>query len=135
MSPFSVRCFKKGNPVPVYAFFILSKGRNTGRPSFTSCPNCFVFACENKIELQSYYWLGYSLWAAGKFHPYLCGSVIEFIHLRDLKNLIASAAQQVRDMEKVARSMQQIIELEAHLNRQFLLVKEAKQAVLHSLMG
>jgi len=26
--------------------------------------------------------------------------------------------------------MQQIIELEAHLNRQFLLVKEAKRAVL-----
>ena len=135
MSPFSVRCFKEGSPVPVYAFFILSKGRNTGRPSFTPCPNCFVFACESKTELQSYYWLVYSLWAAGKFHPYLCGSVIEFIHLRDLKNLIASAAQQVRDMEKVAMSMQQIIELEAHLNRQFQLVKEAKRAVLHSLMG
>jgi len=130
MSPFSVRCFKEGNPVQVYAFFILSKGRNKGRPSFTPCPNCFVFACENKTELQSYYWLVYSLWAAGKFYPYLCGSVIEFIHLRDVKNLIASAAQQVQDMEKVARSMQQIIELEAHLNRQFLLVKEAKRAVL-----
>ncbi|MDP1763946.1 MAG: hypothetical protein Q8L07_08680 [Sediminibacterium sp.] len=65
----------------------------------------------------------------------MCGSVIEFIHLRDLKNLIASAAQQVQDMEKVARSMQQIIELEAHLNRQFLLVKEAKRAILHSLLG
>lgn len=73
-----------------------------------------------------------SLWAAGKFHPYLCGSVIEFIHLRDLKNLIASAVEKVRDMEKVVRSMQQILELEAHLNRQFLLVKEAKRAVLHS---
>ena len=76
-----------------------------------------------------------ALWAAGKFYPYLCGSVIEFIHLRDVKNIIASAVEKVRDMEKVARSMQQIIELEAHLNRQFQLVKEAKRAVLHSLMG
>lgn len=130
MSPFVIRCFRPSAVVKQPAFFILSKGRNTGRPSFEPCPNCFVFACESKTELQSYYWLVYSLWAAGKFHPYLCGSVIEFIHLRDLKNLIASAAEQVLEMEKIVRSMQQIIELEAHLNRQFQLVKEAKRAVL-----
>lgn len=76
-----------------------------------------------------------ALWAAGKFYPYLCGSVIEFIHFKDVKNIIASAVEKVRDMEKVVRSMQQILELEAHLNRQFLLVKEAKRAVLHSLIG
>ena len=59
----------------------------------------------------------------GNFIRIYAALFIEFIHLRDLKNLIASAAQQVRNMEKVARSMQQIIELEAHLNRQFQLVK------------
>jgi len=130
MSPFVIRCFKPSAVVKQPAFFILSRGRNTGRPSFESCPNCFVFTCENSKDLQSYYWLVYALWAGSRFHPYLCGSVIEFIHLRDLKNLIASAANQVRDMGKVVRSMQQIIELEVRLNHQFQLMKEVKRAVL-----
>lgn len=135
MSPFVIRCFKPSTVVKQPAFFILSRGRNTGRPSFESCPNCFVFTCENSTDLQSYYWLVYALWTGCRFHPYLCGSVIEFIHLRDLKDLVSTSVDQVKDISKVIRPMQKILELETHLNRQAQLVKEAKRAVLRDLIG
>ena len=135
MSPFVIRCFSSSTHVKQPAFFILSKGRNTGKPLLEPCPNCFVFTCENSVDLQSYYWLVYALWAGQRFHPYLCGSVIEFIHLRDLKDLVNTSVEQVKDISKVIAPMQKILDLEKHLNRQAQLVKEAKRAVLRDLIG
>jgi len=134
MSPFQIKCFKKGSVIPANAFFILSKGHNTGRPSFDPCPNCFVFTCEDLNDLHSYYWLVYALWAGAKFHPLLCGSVIEFIHLRDLKHLIMTAAASAKDTEKIIRSIKQIIQLEKNLAEQITLVRKAKLAVVRELI-
>ncbi len=134
MSPYSIQCFKQGASVPANAFFILSKGRNTGRPSFKPNANCFVFTCADNDDLHSYYWLVYALWAGNKFHPLLCGSVIEFIHLRDLKHLIETAALNSRNLEAVTRSMKQIIQLENKLQQQITLIKQAKIAAVRELI-
>jgi hypothetical protein len=129
-SSFNIRCFKPGSMPPPDCFYILSKGLNTGRPSFTPNVNCFVFTCGDRADLQKYYWLIYALWQGRKFHPCLCGSVVLFIHLRDLKKLIADAALRVREIEKVAAAMQQALELETKLRRQLELVLQYKQLVL-----
>jgi hypothetical protein len=129
MSPFMIKCFKHGSMRPENAFFILSKGRNTGRPSYDPCPNCFVFTCDAAADLDSYYWLVYALWTGGRFHPLLCGSVIEFIHLADLKHLISKGAAAAKDPGKVTRSMQQIIQLESGLRQQMALVHQAKKTI------
>lgn len=134
MSPYSIRCFKQGTALPANAFFILSKGHNTGRPSFQPNANCFVFTCANTNDLHSYYWLVYALWAGNKFHPLLCGSVIEFIHLRDLKRMIETAALTARNLEAVTRSMKQIIQLENKLQQQITLIKQAKVATVRELV-
>ncbi len=134
MSPYSIRCFKQGALVPANAFFILSKGRNTGRPSFNSNANCFVFTCADTDDLHSYYWLVYALWAGNKFHPLLCGSVIEFIHLADLKHMIGTAALTAQNMDAITRSMKQIIQLENKLQQQITLIKQAKIATVRELI-
>jgi hypothetical protein len=130
MSPFIVRCFKQGSPKPTNAFFILSKGINTGRPSWEPCPNCFVLTCSDHTELNNYFWLVYSLWAGGKFRLYLVGSVIEFIHLRDLKCLIQDMASKVTDVNKIGSTMQHLLQLEINLQNQLQLIRKAKQAVV-----
>lgn len=134
MSPFQIRCFKQGAAVPAIKFFILSKGRNTGRPSFEPNANCIVFTCANNDDLHSYYWLVYALWAGNKFHPLLCGSVIEFIHLRDLKHLIETAALTAQNMDAIARSMQKIMQLENKLQQQIMLIKQVKVATVRELL-
>ena len=134
MSPFQIKCFNQNGAVTENAFFILSKGRNTGRPSFKPNANCFVFTCADTQDLHSYYWLVYALWAGGKFHPLLCGSVIEFLHLRDLKHMIETAALTAKNMEAVARSMKQMIQLENKLQQQITLIKQAKIATVRELI-
>jgi hypothetical protein len=134
MSPFQIRCFKQGAAFPANVFFILSKGRNTGRPSFEPNVNCFVFTCADTDDLHAYYWLVYALWAGNKFHPLLCGSVIEFIHLCDLKHLIETAALTAKNMDAIARSMKQIIQLENKLQQQITLIKQAKVATVRELI-
>jgi hypothetical protein len=58
----------------------------------------------------------YSLWAGGRFHEHLCGSVIEFIHIRDLKMLVSQSAAMVKDIEKVASAQcKQVLQMEEHL--------------------
>jgi hypothetical protein len=77
----------------------------------------------------------YALWAGGKLHPWLCGSVIEFIHLNDLKKLIRYAAESMKDAGKVAGSMQQLIQLENKLQDQCAQLKKLKMAIVSTLFG
>lgn len=134
MSPNQIRCFKQGAAVPANVFFILSRGKNTGRPSFEPNVNCYVFNCAETDDLLCYYWLVYALWAGNRFHPLLRGSVIEFIHLRDLKHMIETATLTARNIEAIAHSMKQIIQLENKLQQQIMLIKQAKIATVRELI-
>lgn len=66
----------------------------------------------------------------GRFREFLVGSVIVFIHLRDLKIVIGKAAAVVQNLEKLALTMQKVLKMEAHLESQLQLIRNAKQAVL-----
>jgi hypothetical protein len=131
-SSFNIRCFKPGSMPPPDCFYILSKGLNTGRPSFTPNVNCFVFTCADPADLQKYYWLIYALWLGKKFHPYLCGSVVLFIHLQDLKKIVRDATFRVPDLEKVTIAMQHAIEIEKKLDTQLQSVRKLKSSLLQS---
>lgn len=134
MSPFSIRCFKPGSVAPANSFFILSKGINTGRPSFTPNTNCFVLVCDNPCDLHQFYWLVYALWQANKFHPSLCGSVVLFIHLRDLKRIVCESSASVTDFDKIAETMQKALKLEQHLEEQLKLLRQTKRCILKACL-
>ena len=76
-----------------FAFFILNKGMNSGKPMEHPCPNCFTFNANDQAEKDHYYWLCFGLWQSKSLHPYLNGSVIPFIHLRDLNQVINQASE------------------------------------------
>ena len=132
MSIVKIQCFKFGSSLPEHSFFILSKGIHTGRPSLTPYRNCFVCICEDEGSMNQYYWLVYGLWQGRRFEKYLIGSVILFIHIRDLRSIITNAVLTVRDIEKVAVAMQQLLVLEIQLKDNLERIRNAKKGLIHS---
>ena len=87
MQPFTLKCHRPGATATASAFFILSRGRHTGRPAFTPNVNCYVFTCSPQ-DLTGYYWLVYTLWYSRRFESLLRGPCIEFARIAEVKQLI-----------------------------------------------
>jgi hypothetical protein len=69
-------------------FFILNKGNHSGKPMNDPCPNCFVCICSSEEEKEMLYWLVMGLCQGRVFEQYLCGSVIPFIRINDVKKAL-----------------------------------------------
>lgn len=67
-------------------FFILSKGKNAGKPLKESCPNCFLVTVKTQEEAENLYWIAYTLWKANFWYQYQIGSVIPFIRITTFKH-------------------------------------------------
>jgi hypothetical protein len=119
-------------------FFILSKGNNAGKPLAQPCPNCFVLLADDAKQKEDLYWLCFGLWQGGFFLPFLCGSVIPFIHLGDLRKVITQAGEKVAQKPApFAQAVQLLNRLSVHqenIKEQLKLIKEAKRAVMHKLL-
>ncbi|OFX52343.1 MAG: hypothetical protein A2066_00180 [Bacteroidetes bacterium GWB2_41_8] len=71
---------------PVTAdFYIQNKGNHSGRPLKEPKPNCFA-VYTNEVHLFE---LVYSLYLSRSFEPHIIGSVVPFIRLPDVKNVVA----------------------------------------------
>ena len=66
--------------------FVLNKGLNSGKPQKTEFTNSFVIIFSNEVDLETLYWIAYSLWKSKFWHQFLCGSVIPFLRINDLKH-------------------------------------------------
>jgi hypothetical protein len=132
MQPFSIKYHPPGASAPPAAFFILSRGRHPGRPAYTPNPNCFVFTCAPQ-DLHRYYWLVYALWLSRRFEPLLCGSVIEFIHIGDLKMLIATSARNMEPIDKAVETLQKFLLLEKKMQKQLALIQTGRRMLLQAV--
>ena len=123
-----------------FAFFILNKGINSGKPMERACPNCFTFLASTQEEKDLYYWLCFGMWKAHTFHPYLRGSLIPFIIKSDLVQLIKESSSKALEapgqFEKAVEAFKILERQEQQFHRNLLLVSEAKKAIFanyHSL--
>ena len=116
-----------------FAFFILNKGMNSGKPLEKPCPNCFTFNAKSQEEKDLYFWICFGLWQSKSFHPYLNGSVISFIHLRDLCQVINQASAKAQDnpgtFQKTVEALKILDRQEKQFHRNILLISEAKKAI------
>jgi hypothetical protein len=116
-----------------FAFFILNKGMNSGKPMEHPCPNCFTFNAVDQTEKDHYYWLCFGLWQSKSLHPYLNGSVIPFIHLRDLNQVINQASEKAQaspaNFLKTVEALKILDQHEKQYHRNLLLISEAKKAI------
>jgi hypothetical protein len=52
------------------------------------CPNCFICICQSEQEKESLYCILFALWQGRRFHQDLCGSVIPFVRINDVKKAL-----------------------------------------------
>ena len=69
----------------------------------------------------------YSLWATGCFLPFLVGSVIEFIHVHDLKKILTKTAAELPRLEKEVATLQKFYQLETKLKKQMELIRTGRR--------
>jgi hypothetical protein len=97
------------------------------------CPNCFTFNAADQVEKDHFYWICFGLWQSKTFHPYLNGSVIPFIHLRDLHQVINQASEKAKanlsHFEKTVEALKILDRQEKQFHRNLLLISEAKKAI------
>lgn len=86
---------QRGNYYECPHFFILSRGKNAGRPQYKGIPNAFVVVTRESEELERLYWIVYALWKAKRFEFIQLGSVIPFIKVGEVRNLIADKANSI----------------------------------------
>jgi hypothetical protein len=116
-----------------FAFFILNKGMNSGKPMEQPCPNCFTFNAVDKAEKDHNFWLCFGLWQSRSFHPHLIGSVIPFIRLHDLNQVINQASDIAQTnpaaFQKTVEALKILDQHEKQYHRNLLLISEAKKAI------
>ncbi len=116
-----------------FAFFILNRGMNSGKPLELPCPNCFTFNAADQAEKDHFFWICFGLWQSKTFHPYLNGSVIPFIHLRDLNRVISQASEKAlatpANFLKTVETLKILDQHEKQYHRNLLLIAEAKKAI------
>lgn len=129
MQPFTLKCHCPGAAAPPSAFFILSRGRHTGRPAFTPNVNCFVFTCGPQ-DLTGYYYLVYALWQCRRFHSILRGTCIEFARIAEVKQLIVENTPHLDQIDIVVSNLQKLQALENHIKKQLGLIELARRSLL-----
>lgn len=137
MLNFKVRTYNPEKEQPQNAIFILSRGRNAGKPLFEPCPNCFILYYRNETEKENLYWMFYTLWKNGFFHPYLCGSVIDMLHLSELKKIIQNwvipGIKKVNKKPELVDKIKSLLEQERRIQEQLELIFRLRSSLLKRL--
>lgn len=138
MRKLKIKTHKFGNTYQNEHFFILNKGNNAGKPLPEYCANCFVFIADDIEERDFFFFLFYGLWQGGLFRPFIGGSVIPFIRLDDLLQVVEEASKKVSiQRENYLNAVQVMKDLEKHndlLVKQIALIKQAKKALMYKML-
>ena len=115
--------------------FVLNKGLNSGKPQKTEFTNSFVIIFSNNEDLETVYWIAYSLWKSKFWHQFLCGSVIPFLRINDLKyNFSARVNALLLDHEAHQKDMKalRLLELkEKQFHENISLINDLRRLILH----
>ncbi len=107
-----------------FVFFVLCKGDNSGKPSLNPWANSFAVICQNQQYFNFYYWLIYGLFKANKFKIRLRGSVIPFINVDDVRDLIRELAPAVfpdwSKFQELVTTLDKIENIKSNLAQQII---------------
>ena len=121
-----------------YHFFILSKGYNAGKPLAKPCPNCFVILANSEEDKNKLFWICYSLWKTGKYIPLLVGSVIPFLHIKDVHHEITKAALKAlsrpQEFLTLVKQLQEFHNTEQCLDLQVKLISRIKTQIARKFL-
>ena len=135
MCYFTLKSYSQKSEISKPHFFILNKGNNSGKPLLSPCPNCFTIQFESTEDKEQAYWLLFCLWQSKTFYPYLRGSVIPFIILRDMKKCIQSGLDKSdrnpEQFQKMVATFQSMNQLENQYRQNLKTIEKAKQLIVY----
>jgi hypothetical protein len=128
-----IKTHKLGSTYNQPHFFILNKGNNAGKPCTAHWANCFVFLADDDDDHHFHYHIFLGLWELKFFKKYLMGSVIEYIRLGDLVDVVEEAVNSVNAGERsfldVVPALSQIDAHTAHLQKQIQYLLQLRKAL------
>ena len=117
-------------------FFILCKGNNAGKPSLTPWANSFVVICQHKEYFDFYFWLVYALFKSDKFKIRLRGSVIPFININDVRDVIREVAPFIHPdwsrLQELIKTLDNLSKLKSSLEQQIKASENLQKCLLHN---
>ena len=110
-----IKTHKSGKTYSQPHFFILNKWLNSGKPFRHYVCNSFVFLADDKNERDFYYFMLQGIWELRLLRPYLKGSVIEFVRLGDVIDVIEETLNSVNTGNRSFADVQNTLaQIEAH---------------------
>ena len=109
-----VKTHKPGNQYKGAHFFVLSRGRNTGKVLHQACPNCWVIHAEDDRTVERLKGIVAAMHMTHLIRHMLIGSVIEFVRISDFRKLLKSYTSVIQFDEKWdadIRAIQETIKL------------------------
>ena len=135
MPNFIIKTHRVGTIYTKPHLFILNKGLNSGKPQKTEFTNSFVIIFSNNEDLETVFWIAYSLWKSKFWQQFLCGSVIPFLRIKDLKhNFSARVNSLLLDHEQHQRDIKALRLLELKENQFYQninLINDLRRVILH----
>lgn len=135
---FKIQQYRSGAALPQFHFFILCKGLNSGKPLKKPCPNCFVVTADDADMLNRLYWLQHALYSGRRFYPFLVGSVIPFVRIGVIKELLTlaynSSAAGVKEINAHIGALQQLEALEESTRTRLAAIKEMRVLLSNKLL-
>ena len=129
-----IRCYHAGVVVPSHSFFILCKGCNAGKPGFHPWPNSFIVTCPHAEYFKFFFWLIYGLHQAGKFKTRHRGSVITFINLEDVRDLLREVAPLIHPdwttYQDILTTLEKLDKVKTNLFQQLSYTEELQRCLL-----
>ena len=133
-----IKTHKMGSTYKQPHFFILNKGLNSGKPLPHYCANCFVFLADDEDEKEFYFFLLLGLWELRFFRKHLLGSVIEYIRLGDLIDVVEETLNSVnsgnRSFSDVQNTLAQIEALQANLQTQLDYLMQLRKSLFYKYL-
>ena len=130
-----IKTHKSGTAYNQPHFFILNKGLNSGKPFRHYVCNSFVFLADNNDERDFYYFMLLGIWELRLLRPYLKGSVIEYVRLGDVIDVLDETLNSVntgnRSFVDVQKSLAQIELLQSNLQLQLTQLMQLRKSLFH----
>ena len=115
--------------------FLLNKGLNSGKPQKEPFTNSFVIIFENQEDVDSVFFISYSLWKTKFWHQFLIGSVIPYIRIHDFsKNLMLKSNEMMQDFEqhkKDVATLKLLEQKEDQFHKNIILINDLRKVILY----
>ena len=138
MNTIRIKTHKMKNSYTGNFFFLLSKGLNAGKPLDRPCPNCFVVFAKNETERSLLFWLCFGLWQGLYFQQFLTGSVIPFIRIDDIKNIVNDAVLKIEmkniDVFQSLETIEKLNQYQINISQQLKLIKQMQRAMMEKIL-